>query len=164
MKVILRGYGIRMNLMQRQVMRLQAADMVRTRGTSRPPQPPREIFAQAAPRGVLLSWSLPIGDSSDIRGWRVYKGDENTLYSAINDRGSRQFMVENTAGATPPTANLFISSINALGIESPKVQVQGSAIAESGAPTMPPSPPGYSAGGAGGGDRGGGSSGGKLIQ
>jgi hypothetical protein len=91
---------------------------------------------------------------SDIVGWRVYKNDESTLYSDIRDRGTRQCMVETTAGSTPPTTNLFVSSVNAFGIESPKVQTQGKAAIEAGAPAMPGVPPGYNQGGAGGGNTG----------
>lgn len=164
MKVILRGYGIRMNTMQRQVARSNARDVTVTRGTSRPPQPPREIITQAGPRGVLLSWSLPVGFNSDIQRWRVYTDDENTIYAEIMDRGTRQHFVESTAGSTPPVRNFFVSSLNALGIESQRVQVQASAAVEAGAPTMPSAPPGYSQGGAGGGNRNTGYRGGEFSN
>jgi hypothetical protein len=152
MKVVLRGYGVRMTMEQRQVARTQAADITRTRGTAQAPQPPREIIVQSAPRGVLLSWSLPSGFNTDIQSWRIYKDDEATLYAEIKDRGTRQHFIETTAGTTPPVVNLFVSSLNQLGVESQRVQAQGSALAETGAPTMPSSPPGYTQGGAGGGD------------
>src|SRR5713226_3539559 len=102
MKVILRGYGIRMTTEQRQVARAQARDMTLTRGTAQKPQPPREIITQSGPRGVLLSWSLPSGYNTDIQRWRIYKDDENTLYAEIYDRGARQHFIETTAGAVPP--------------------------------------------------------------
>lgn len=89
---------------------------------------------------------------TDITGWRIYKDDESTMYAEIRDRGTRQHFIESSAGASPPTGNFFISSMNVLGIESQKVQVQGKATVESGAPVMPPSPPGYTQGGAGGGN------------
>jgi hypothetical protein len=143
MKAILRNYGIRMTTEQRQVARAQAGDMVRTRGTARVPRPPRDVILQAGPRGVLLSWTLPDDGGQDVRGWRVYKGDESTLYCEIKDRGTRQHFVEATAGTTPPQNNLFVSAFNALGVESAKVQVQGAATSETGAPTMPSSPPDY---------------------
>lgn len=152
MKCILRGYGVNMTQQQRYIQRGIARDATLTRGTTQKPQPPREIIPQAGPRGILLVWSLPSGFNSDIQRWRVYKGDENTLYADINDRGTRQCFVESTSGSTPPVTNLFVSSMNALGIESQKVQVQGQASVEAGAPTMPSVPPGYTQGGAGGGD------------
>jgi hypothetical protein len=152
MKLILRGYGIRMTTEERQIARAQARDMTLTRGTAQKPQPPRELIVQQAPRGLFLTWSLPPGFNADIQRWRVYKDDENTLYAEINDRGTRQCFVEATAGASPPVVNLFVSSLNSLGIESQKVQVQGQAATEAGAPPMPGPPPGFTQGGAGGGN------------
>jgi len=122
--------------------RIKAADYLVTRGTRQPPQPPRDIVSQAGPRGILLTWSLP-AVFNDIAGWRVYKDDEKTLYHAIFDRGTRQAFIETTAGDAPPTTNLFVSSVNAFGAESGKVQVQGKAVTEAGAPTMPTVPPSY---------------------
>jgi hypothetical protein len=103
---------------------------------------------------VFLSWSLPSGFNADIQRWRIYKDDENTVYAEIFDRGTRQHFIETTAGASPPVTNLFVSSLNSLGIESQKVQVQSQAAIEAGAPSMPSSPPGYTSAGAGGGSRG----------
>jgi hypothetical protein len=140
-KVILRNYGLRMTTEERQVARAQAADMVRTRGTAQVPLPPKDLVSQPGPRGILVSWNLPSGFSTDIQRWRVYKDDERTLYSEINDRGTRQCFVETSSGATPPTVNVFVSSMNALGVESQKVQAQGRATIESGAPAMPSAPP-----------------------
>lgn len=137
MKVITRGYGVRMTTEERQVARAQAADMTRTRGTAQKPQPPQNLVTQSGPRGFLVSWGLPSGFNLDIQRWRVYKDNENTLYAEINDRGTRQCFVETTAGATPPTVNIFVSSVNALGVESQQVQAQGKAVAEAGAPSMP---------------------------
>jgi len=162
MKIIMRNYGVGMNSQQRQLARTQATDMTRTRGVARVPSPPREIVPQSGPRGVLVTWSLPAGYSDDIAKWRVYKGDENTLYQEIADRGTRQCFVEVTAGSTPPANNIFVSSINLLGQESPKVGVQGTAEVEANAPPMPGVPPGYNQGGSGGGNKGGGYGGGTL--
>lgn len=142
-----------MNTEQKQVARAQARDATLTRGTARLPQPPRDIIAQSGPRGVLLTWNLPAGFNTDIQRWRVYKDDENTLYAEVNDRGTRQHFIEATSGATPPVTNFFVSSLNSFGVESQKVQVQGTAAVEAGAPSMPSVPPGYTSGGAGGGTR-----------
>lgn len=154
MKVIQRGYGIRMTTEQRQVARANARDITLTRGTAQKPQPPREIITQSGPRGVLLSWSLPAGLNTDIQRWRIYKDNESTLYAEIMDRGTRQHFIEATSGTTPPVTNFFVSSLNSLGVESQRVQAQASASVEAGAPSMPSSPPGYTDGGAGGGNRG----------
>lgn len=152
MKVILRGYGIRMTSEERQIARAQSRDLTLTRGTAQKPQPPRDIILQSGPRGVLVTWNLPAGFNSDIQRWRVYKGDENTLYAEVNDRGTRQHFIESSAGSTPPVVNVFVSSLNSLGVESRKVQAQGQSATEAGAPTMPSVPPGYTSAGSGGGD------------
>lgn len=52
----------------------------------------------------------------------------------------------------PPVTNLFVSCINAAGIESPKVQVQVQSVSEAAAPSVPGTPPGYTGESAGGGD------------
>lgn len=153
MKLPYRGYGIRMNSEQRQLAKSQAKDIVLTRGTSQKPQPPRDIITQAGPRGILVTWNLPEGFNTDIQRWRIYKGDENTLYAELMDRGTRQHFIESTSGATPPVTNIFVSSVNNFGIESAKVQVRGQASTEAGAPSMPAVPPGYTDTGSGGGNR-----------
>ena len=131
--------------------RFKAADIVRVRGTPKTPQPPRDIVAQAAPRGIFLTWNLP-AVYYDIAGWRIYKNDEKTLYGEIHDRGTRQEFVETTAGSPSVITNCFVSSINVYGKESVKVQVQGAAATEAGAPAMPNTPPSFNNGWAGGGN------------
>lgn len=151
MKVILRGYGVGMSAGERQNARTRAADLTRTRGTTLVPQPPRDIICQSAPRGVLVTWNYP-AVNFDIQRWRVYKGNEQTLFAEIKDRGTRQCFVDLTAGASPLVVNVFVSSLNSAGVESAKVQSQGSAIAEAGAPSLPTSPPEYNDVNSGGGD------------
>lgn len=124
------------DIIHKQKARLQAEDYLRLRGSKQIPDPPRSLFFQSGPRGFLVSWSLPVV-YSDIVGWRIYKDDEASLFTEIRDRGIRQKFIESTAGATPPQVNIFISSINALGVESAKVQGHGAATAEAAAPTMP---------------------------
>lgn len=145
MKSILRGYGIGMDTRQRQIARSQAKSMMVTQGTIRPPRAPVDLVAQSGPRGVLINWRFPQGNVNDIVGWRVYKGDEISLFAAINNPGTTQWFVESTAGTTPPTINIFVSSVNRLGIESSKVGTQAKATAETGAPTMPPTPDSFAA-------------------
>jgi hypothetical protein len=154
MKVILRSYGIRQTPEEKVVAKATARDLTLTRGTAQKPQTPRDIISQAGPRGLLVTWNLPAGFNSDIQRWRIYKNDENTLYSEVNDRGTRQCFIEATAGTSPPVTNVFVSSVNALGVESQKVQVQGVSAVESGAPSMPSVPPGYNQAGSGGGNTG----------
>jgi hypothetical protein len=142
-KVILRNYGIRMSSEERQVARAQASDMVRTRGTGKVPGPPRDVFLQSGPRGLLVNWRMPAGLTSDIAGFRIYKDNEGALFAEIRDPSTTQHFIETTAGSTPPTANIFVSSINKLNVESSLVQAQGSALVEAGAPSMPSTPPSY---------------------
>ena len=121
----------------------QATDFIRQRGTEKQPGAPRDIIVQASSRSVLISWSLPAGDSSDISGWRVYSPDESTLApgGSIQDRGVRQYTLNSSAGLA---VNAFISSVNSLGVESTKVQATGTATTEAGAPSVASPPPGYS--------------------
>lgn len=126
--------------------RQQATDFIRQRGTSNPPDPPRDLIAQSAPRGIQISWGLPAGDSRQITGWRVYSPDENTLVGTIPDRGTRIFTIPVTAGATPASTNVYVSSVNALGFESALILATGKAIAEAGAPAQPAPPPGFTEG------------------
>jgi len=133
MKSIIRGYGVNMAPQQKWTVRAQAADLTRTRGTGRVPQPPQGVIVQSSSRGILVSWSLP-ANSTDIQRWRVFKDDESSLYSEINDRGIRQCLVQADAGSSPPVTNVFVSSVNSIGSESVKVQAQGKATAEASAP------------------------------
>ncbi len=155
MKVILRGYGIRMTTEERQTARTQASDMVRTRGTGKVPGMPRDVFLQPGPRGILVNWLPPAGFTSDIVGWRIYKDDETKLFADLKDAHTTQHFIEATSGTTPPVTNIFVSSVSNLG-ESAKVQAQGSAVAETGAPSMPATPPTYTTPYTGGGGRTGG--------
>lgn len=137
---------------QRLIDRQQSREIVRLRGTPKTPSAPRDIFSQPASRGVLLTWKLPeVND--DIVGWRVYKDSESSLHIDIKDKGVRQAFVSLSSGATPPKTALFVCSVNAVGKESPKVQIAVSATAETGAPTVPSVPPGYTQEAAGGADR-----------
>jgi hypothetical protein len=143
MKCILRGYGIGMSTEERFQARSQASDMTRARGTVRVPVPPRDIFLQPGPRGVLLNWRAGAGFTDDIAGYRIYKDDEQSLFCEIKDPSTTQHFVESSAGSTPPVTNFFVSSINKLGQESPLVQVQSQSKVEAGAPTMPGTPNTY---------------------
>jgi hypothetical protein len=69
----------------------------------------------------------------------------------VADKGTRQMFMDVTAGATPPVVNFFVSALNAMGTESRKVQMQGSALAEASAPADPALPPGYTEEASGGG-------------
>lgn len=164
MKVILRNYGINMNPMEKQIAKAQAADMVRSRGTGKVPKPPRDLFVQSAPRGILLNWRPNAGFNNDVAGFRIYKDNETSLFAEIRDPSTTQHMIDTTASSSPPVVNLFVSSFNKLGMESPLVMVQGQAEVEAGAPPMPGTPGSYGTGFTGKGAGGGGHQGERELQ
>jgi hypothetical protein len=125
------------------------------RGVGRTPSAPRDLQAQPGSRGALITWKLPAGRNTEyIRGWRIYKDTESNLHSEIQDPGRRQIYVTLTAGDTPPITNFFISAITQGGAESTKVQIKAQSLAETGAPAVPSTPPGYTTEGSGGGTTG----------
>ena len=144
MKVVNRGYGIGMTSNEKFNARIQLASVVSTRGTTKVPKPPRDLFTQPGPRGILLNWRFPDGYSADIAGWRIYKGDENSLFAEIRNPLTTQWFVESTAGSAPPTVMLFVSSFNKVGVESLKMSTSGVASAETGAPATPTTPTAFS--------------------
>lgn len=129
---------------KKQHERIKTAERMQVRGTRKIPDAPRDVFLQSGPRGILVNWRGPqVGD--DVAGWRLYKDDENSLFAEIHEPATTQHFIEASAGATPPVTNIFVSSINKLGVESViRVQAQGAATAEAAAPTMPSTPPTYS--------------------
>lgn len=129
-------------------MRLSA--QIQLRGTDTAPAPPRDVQCQSGARKVLLTWKLP-ERHDDITRWRIYRDTESNLAMEVADKGTRQMFMDVTAGATPPVVNFFVSALNAMGTESRKVQVQGSALAEASAPADPALPPGYTEEASGGG-------------
>lgn len=151
MKTILRNYGVGMTSVERQTARFQAQDATIARGTGRTPQPVRDVFAQPAPRGVLLNWRSPSGFNGDVAGYRIYKDTETNLFAEIRDPNTRQHFIDSSAGSTPPVANFYVAAINKLGVQGPITQVQSSALTEAGAPQLPGSPGDYGQGFGGGG-------------
>lgn len=143
MKVIRRNYGVNMTAQDRAQARRDAQDTVIARGTDRKPDAPRDVVLTPAPRGLLANWRAPAFAAGDLAGFRIYKDDETKLFAEIRDPTATQHFVEATAGTTPPTTNIFVSSVSKLGRESAKVMAQGAAIAETGAPAMPTTPATY---------------------
>jgi hypothetical protein len=123
-------------------------------GNGQSPSAPRDLQAQAGSRGALLTWKMPTKNAQWIRGFRVYKDTENNLAAEIQDPGRRQLYVTLTSGTTPPVTNFFISAISQTGAESAKVQIKAVSLAETGAPSVPGTPPGYTQEGSGGGNTG----------
>lgn len=129
---------------QKHSVRVQAAERMLVRGTSRTPLSPKDVFLTSGPRGILVNWRPAPGHTEDVAGWRVYKDNESSLFAEIRDPKTTQHFVEATASATPPVTNIFVSALNKLNQESPRVQAQGAALTEAGAPAMPSTPPTYS--------------------
>lgn len=115
-----------------------AADFIRVNGAIRRPQPPRNLQAQSGSRKVLVTWDAPLV-TDGILGYKIYTANENQLLDTVTDPNVRQYSVPASAGSSPPTINIFVSSFTKRD-ESQKVQVQGAATAESGAPSDPPPP------------------------
>jgi hypothetical protein len=124
----------------------QAAEFIRMRGTNKRPDPPRSLQAQSARAGILITWEFPAA-FKDIAGWNIYKGTESQKQDGLKDPNTRQYFMPSSSGATPPIVNVFISAVNALGAESQKVQIQGKALVEVGAPANPNPPAGSSSSG-----------------
>lgn len=123
-----------------------AKTFIGVNGSQGKPGQPRSLQAQSGSRKVLVTWDLP-ADKTDIQGWKIYNGTDRALLDTVNDASVRQYAVPASSGATPTTANIWVSSFNAAGIESNPVQVQGTATAEAGAPSDPAPPAGSPASG-----------------
>jgi hypothetical protein len=106
---------------------------------------PRNLQAQSGSRKILVTWDAP-EKTEGIIGYRVYTDSEFSLLDTISDPNVRQYSVPASAGASPPTKNIFISAFSKQA-ESLKVQIQGKATAEAGAPADPAPPPGSAASG-----------------
>lgn len=132
--------------------RQQAANQIRSQGTPRLPQAPRDVQVQSAAGGVQVSWKLPT-THDNVAGWRVYLNTETNLAAQIRDKGTRQIFIPLGSGPTPPMVNIMVSSFTTLGRESGKVIKQGGPAVQTTATTVPSVPPGYLAENAGGADR-----------
>jgi len=115
-----------------------ATEWFRVNGDNRMPNPPRNLQAQSGSRKVLVTWDAP-DNKTGIIGYRIYKDTEGQLLDTINDANVRQYSIPASSGATPPVINVFVSSFSKQR-ESQRVQAQGSASVEAGAPVDPPPP------------------------
>lgn len=122
-----------------------ARAFIRQNGTTSRPNPPRNLRAQSGSRKVLATWDAPLV-ADGIVGYRIYTENENSALDTLYDPNVRQYSVAASAGSTPPTKNIFVSSISK-NSESTKMQIQGTATSEAGAPTDPTPPPGSAASG-----------------
>lgn len=131
------------------VMQENASATLTVVGSRKRPDPPRSLIAQPGSLEALITWNAP-QKMGDISAWRIYRDTEKNLVDTITDVNTRQYKPK--LPASTPTA-FYISAINALNIESVKVQIiatansdqyvtTGSAGATGG--STPPTPPGYS--------------------
>lgn len=98
----------------------QNSDLLIARGSGKLPSPPRGVRSEASSHKVSIDWE-PASIRTEVKGWRLYQGDESTLIMQIADKETMH------AEVYVPSAgvyNFFVSSINSLGKESPKVQTQ----------------------------------------
>lgn len=101
---------------------------------------------------MLVTWDAPIV-ADGIVGYKIYTENEGSLLATMYDPNVRQYSVAASAGSSPPTKNIFVSSFSKNN-ESVKVQIQGKATAEAGAPADPAVPPSSAASGTTGGKLG----------
>lgn len=122
-----------------------AITFTRLNGSQTRPDPPRNLQYQPGSRKALVTFDAPTV-TTGIVGYKFYVDSETSLLDTVNDPNVRQYSIPSSAGATPPTRNVFISSFTKNN-ESVKVQIQVKATAEAGAPVDPTPPPGSAASG-----------------
>jgi hypothetical protein len=72
-----------------------------------------------------VTWNLPVVPlAASVTGWRIYLDTENNLVGAISDAVLTTYQV---GVSDTHKHNIFVSSFNRMGLESRKVQAQGSA-------------------------------------
>lgn len=101
----------------------QAAAGTLLLGSSGRPNPPRNLIIQAGSQKVVLTWNGP-QNMVGIVGWHVWKDTENNLVLTIDDVTTRQAQIQLQSNTN---TGFFVSSFNALGIDSIKVQIIGKA-------------------------------------
>jgi len=112
----------------------------RIAGSRRRPQPPRSFIAQAGSFKSVLTWNAP-QDTRGITEYIVYLDNESSPYMRTS-YASKRMEIPIASGGSRLVA---VSSVNSLGIESPKIPTivtAGSDTYNGGsAGTSPPAPP-----------------------
>lgn len=130
-------------------MREGASSVLPLVRNSKRPDPPRNLISQAGSLQALITWNSPV-KSDDIAGWKIYKDNEGNLFTSIMDPDAHQVSVPLPANTS---TFVYVSSMNAAGRESIKVQVMATSntdqIVSSGTSggtsgSTPKLPPGYS--------------------
>lgn len=123
-----------------QSQKIAIASYLASNGTGVHPDPPRDLIAQTAPNGILITWGLPQNGGSDIDGWTVYYPNDVIKAASIPGRGTRQYLLVASSGSV----QAWVASVNPQGLESAKVLITGTAGTSTA--TVPSTPPGFSSG------------------
>jgi hypothetical protein len=96
------------------------------------------VQAQGGNSKLVVTWNAP-EDDVGVSRYNIYKDDENGFYGSV-PVSMRRYDVAVTSGTTPSASAVYVSSVNALGKESNKVQAIGTPVVDTGA-VADPSPP-----------------------
>lgn len=94
--------------------------------------------AQGGNSKLVVTWNAPEDDTGVVR-YNIYKDDENGFYDS-KPASVRRCDVAFTSGATPSAGSVYVSSLNALGKESNKVQAIATPVVDATA-VADPTPP-----------------------
>lgn len=105
--------------------RRQSGDLYNARGSASVPAPPRNILVTGGSKVLVVTWNAPVYPlSASVTGWRIYLNTESNLIGSISDAVLTTYQV---GVSDTHKHNIFVSSLNRMGLESRKVQAQGSA-------------------------------------
>ena len=103
----------------------RSGDLFNARGPASRPASPRNIIVTGAHAALTVKWDAPtLPLANYVTGWRVYLDTESNLIGSISDAALTTYQV---SVSDTHKHNIFVSSLNRLGLESRKVQAQGSA-------------------------------------
>jgi len=103
----------------------RSGDLFNARGLATRPPPPRNIIVSGTHAVLIVKWDAPAFPLVNyVNGWRIYLDTESNLVASISDAALTTYQV--SIGDTQKH-NIFVSSLNRMGLESRKVQAQGSA-------------------------------------
>lgn len=137
---------------QTDYQKLVASQIAKVSGSSRSPNPPRDLHADPGSRKIVFYWAAPeMGD--DIDRYDVARGTESNIV-ANPPATVRKVEIPATASASSPTVLLAVRSVSKSGRVSQWVYTTGKASDEAGAPADPTIPDTYYEQPGGGGEAG----------
>jgi hypothetical protein len=101
------------------MLRGQAIQGQRIGGSRRRVQPPRNVIAQIGSLKATVTWSAP-ADDCGIVGYKVYLGNDTTLYATIRDTSTRKIEIPLSANTSKFCA---VSAFGAMVDESESIRV-----------------------------------------